>query len=229
MANATPALQAAVSVTTEIPIVATSVTDFATALDISDWQGTTGKNVTGTADLAPIDEQAAMINELFPNAKQVGLVYCSGEPNSLYQINLMKESLDKLNVKYKEFTLADTNDVNAVVSAACNECDVLYVPTDNKLADTAPTVDGVARPAGVPIVAGEEGICSGCGVATLSISYYDLGYKAGEMAADILANGKDPGTMPIEYSADLVKKYDADRCAALNVTVPDTYEAIVKE
>lgn len=229
MANATPALQAATAATTEIPIVATSVTDFATALDISDWKGTTGKNVTGTADLAPIDQQAEMIKELFPNAKQVGLVYCSGEPNSLYQINLMKENLDKLNVPYKEFTLADTNDVNAVVATACDECDVLYVPTDNKLADTAPTVDGVAKPAGVPIVAGEEGICKGCGIATLSISYFDLGYKAGEMAADILQNGKNPAEMPIEYSAELVKKYVPDRASALNITIPDGYEAIVEE
>lgn len=229
MANATPSLQAAKTATTEIPIVATSVTDFATALDISDWKGSTGKNVTGTADLAPLDEQAKMIKELFPNAKQVGLLYCSAEANSLYQIEVMKQNLDSLGIKHVEYTISDSNDVSAVVTKACSECDVLYVPTDNTLAKCAETVDGVARPAGVPIIAGEEGICKGCGVATLTINYYDIGYKAGEMAADILANGKDPATMNVEYSSNPVKKYDAERCAALGVTVPDTYEAIVKE
>lgn len=229
MANATAALQAAQAATATIPIVGTSVTDYATALDISDWTGTTGTNITGTADLAPLAEQAAMIQELFPDVKQVGLIYCSAEPNSEYQIKVISSELDKLGIAYKEFAFSDSNDIANVVSSACDECDVLYVPTDNTAASCTETINNIAEPAGIPIVAGEEGICTGCGVATLSISYYSIGYAAGEMAADILQNGTDPGTMQIQYATELTKEYVADRCETLGVAVPDDYVAISTE
>ncbi|MCD7722919.1 MAG: ABC transporter substrate-binding protein [Clostridiales bacterium] len=229
MANATPALQAAQAATDTIPIVGTSVTDYATALEISDWTGTTGTNITGTADLAPLAEQAAMIQELFPDAEQVGLIYCSGEPNSAYQISVIESELTELGIAYKEFAFSDSNDIASVTTSACSECDVLYIPTDNTAASCTETINNIAEPAGVPIVAGEEGICTGCGVATLSISYYNIGYIAGEMAADILQNGTDPGTVEIQYDTEPVKEYDADRCEALGITVPDGYVAIATE
>lgn len=226
MANATASLQAAVSATDSIPIVATSITDYATALDISDWTGKTGTNVTGTSDLAPLDEQANMIKELVPDAKTVGILYCSAEANSKYQAEVIEKALDKLGLNYKEYTCADSNDVASVTTTACDECDVIYIPTDNTMASNKAIVDNVAAPAGVPVIAGEEGICKGCGIATLSIDYYSIGYKAGEMAYDILVNGKNPADMEIEFTSELTKEYVAERCNALNITVPDDYTAI---
>ena len=226
MANATPALQAAMAATADIPIVATSVTDFGTALDIKDWKGKSGINVTGTADLAPLDKQAAMVKELVPDAKTVGILYCSAEANSKYQADTVTKELEKLGFEVKDYTVADTNEIASVTTKACGEVDCIYIPTDNTIASATSAVNEIAAPANIPIIAGEEGICKGCGVATLSISYYSLGEKAGEMAYDILVNGKDPADMEIEFATDLTKKYVEDRATALNITVPDDYEAI---
>ncbi|MBR3768869.1 MAG: ABC transporter substrate-binding protein [Clostridia bacterium] len=229
MANASPALTAAATATADIPIVATSITDFATALDIADWTGASGINVTGTADLAPLDQQAQMIKELCPDAKTVGILYCSAEANSKYQSDVITGYLKDLGLEAKEYTFTDSNDIASVTTTAAEECDVLFAPTDNTVANNAEAIANVLEPAGVPLVAGESGICKGCGIATLSISYYDIGYKAGEMAYEILVNDADPATMKVEYATDLTKMYMADRCTALNITVPDTYEAIVTE
>lgn len=226
MANATPALQAAMAATGETPIVATSVTDFATALEIDDWTGKTGINVTGTADLAPLKEQAAMVKELVPEAKTVGILYCSAEANSKYQADVISEEFKALGIEPEIFTIADTNEIAAVTTQACEKVDCIYIPTDNTIASAAPAVNEVAAPKNIPIIASEEGICKGCGIATLAISYYDLGQKAGEMAYEILVNGADPAEMEIEYASDLTKKYIAERCTALNITVPEGYEAI---
>ena len=226
MANATGALSAAAQATDTIPIVATSITDYATALDIKDWNGTTGFNVTGTADLAPLEQQAAMIKELVPNAKMVGILYCSSEPNSKFQSTVMQEKLKALGFECKEFTFVDTTDVTAVTQQAAAECDAIFAPTDNTVASNGPAINNVLEPAKIPLIAGEQGICEKCGIATLSISYYDIGYKAGEMAYEILVNGADPAKIAIEYSKDLTKKYMADRCRELGITVPDGYVAI---
>lgn len=226
MANATPALQAAIAATDSIPVVATSITDYATALEISDWTGTTGMNVTGTADLAPLEEQAAMILELVPEAKKVAILYCSAEPNSKYQSDIVTGELQKLGIEVEEFTFADSNDVMLVTEAAAAAADVIYVPTDNTVASNTEMINSVAEDAGVPIIAGEEGICKGCGIATLSIDYYSIGYRAGEMAADILANGADPAAMEIDFAKELTKKAMASRCEALGIAVPEGYELI---
>ena len=228
LANATSPLQSAAAATTTIPILGTSVTDYATALEISDWSGATGRNISGTSDLAPIEEQEAMLKELFPDVKQVGLLYCSAEANSLYQIQLFEASLDKDGIAYKEYAIADTNEVQSVTTAAAGECDVLYIPTDNTLASVTETVYNVVAPAKVPVIAGEEGICNGCGVATLSISYYDLGYATGEMAYEILAEGADITTMDVRYAPNVTKKYNASICAELGITAPEGYEAIAE-
>ena len=226
MANATPALQAASAATAEIPILGTSVTDYATALEISDWNGTVGTNVSGTSDLAPLDQQAAMIKELFPDAKKVGLLYCSAEPNSVYQCDVIEGYLTDEGYEVSRFTFTDTNDVTSVTQTACDNSEVIYIPTDNTAANNTEAIANVVLPAGVPVVAGEEGICAGCGVATLSISYYDLGYATGEMAAQILAEGADVSTMPVQFAAAVTKKYNASNAQTLNVTIPEGYEAI---
>lgn len=226
MANATPSLQAAMTATTTIPIVGTSVTDYATALDIKDWTGKTGMNITGTADLAPLAEQAKMVKELCPNAKTVGILYCTGEANSVYQAKVVSEELKNLGLDVKEYTVADTNEVAAVTQTACDETDVIYIPTDNTMASSTGTIEPITTKANKPVIAGEEGIAKGCGVATLSISYYSIGYKAGEMAIEILKNGANPAEMEIAYDTAPVNKYVADRATALGLTIPDTYEAI---
>ena len=225
LGNATGALQAATQATADIPILGTSVTDYGTALNIKDWSGKTGTNVSGTSDLAPIDQQEDMILELVPNVKKVGILYCSSEPNSAYQSDLMKKALDEDNIAYKEYTAADSNEIQSITTTACNECDVLYVPTDNTMASSAETIKNVAIPAGIPMIAGEAGICS-AGIATLSIDYYSLGYKTGEMAYEILKNGKKPGDMDVEFADKFTKMYNEENCKALNITIPDGYEKL---
>lgn len=229
LGNATAALQAASAATDTIPILGTSVTDYATALDMSDWTGTTGKNISGTTDLAPLDEQANCIAELFPDAKNIGILYCSSEPNSIYQSTTIKGYLEDKGYTVKEFTFSDSNDVSAVTQSACDASDVIYIPTDNTAASCTEAINNVASPAGTPIFAGEEGIAKGCGVATLSISYYDLGYTTGEMAYEILENGADVTTMEVKTAPKFTKEYIKDRADALNVTVPEDYEAISAE
>ena len=226
LANATPALQAAVAATDSIPILGTSVTEYGVALDIKDFNGTVGGNVSGTSDLAPLDQQAAIILELFPEAKTVGILYCSAEPNSVYQADVVKAELEKSGVTVSVYTFADSNDVAAVTATACDENDVLYIPTDNTAASCTEAINNVAEPAGVPIIAGEEGICAGCGVATLSINYYDLGVTTGKMAAKILTGEANISEMPIEYFPDPVKKYNPAICEALGITIPEDYVAI---
>ena len=226
LANATAPLQAAAQATADIPVLGTSVTDYATALDISDWTGTVGNNISGTSDLAPLDQQAAMIQELFPDAKTVGLLYCSAEPNSVYQCDVIEGYLNGMGIETARYAFTDTNDVTSVTQTAAAASDVIYIPTDNTAASNTEAIANVVIPEQVPVVAGEEGICKGCGVATLSISYYDLGYKTGEMAAEILADGADVSTMPVEFAPNVTKKYNAANCEALGITPPDGYEAI---
>jgi len=226
MANATAPLQAAASATNEIPVLGTSVTDYATALQIDDWQGATGTNISGTSDLAPLSEQADMLHELFPDAKKVGLLYCSAEPNSVYQIKVVSEALTGMGYTCEEYSFADSNDIASVCTNACANVDVIYIPTDNSAAAATEVINNVCAPAGIPVVAGEEGICKGCGVATLSISYYDLGYQTGLMAYDILVNGADVSSMDVQYAPNVTKKYVASRCDALGIKIPDGYEAI---
>lgn len=226
LANATSALQAAVSATSDIPILGTSVTDYGTALGVDNWTGTSGVNVSGTSDLAPLDGQANMLNELFPDAKNVGILYCSGEPNSKYQVDTITPYLEEFGYTVTAYTFADSNDVSAVTTSACADSDVIYIPTDNTAASCSGAINNVALNAKVPIIAGEEGICKGCGVATLSISYYDLGYKTGEMAYDILVNGADISTMEVQYAPSFTKEYNATICQTLGITPPSDYVAI---
>ena len=229
LANATLPLQTAAQATADIPILGTSVTDFASALGISDWTGATGVNISGTCDLAPIEEQEDMLTELLPEAKTVGILYCSAESNSKYQAELFEEELEKDGIEYKEYTAADSNEIQSVVTNAVSECDAIYIPTDNTMASNTQIINNICLPAKVPVIAGEQGICSGCGIATLSISYYDIGYRAGEMAYEILAEGADISTMEIETAPQVTKMYNPAICEELGITVPDDYEAIEAE
>ncbi len=226
MANATPALQSAAAATADIPILGTSVTDYATALDIDDWSGTVGGNISGTSDLAPLDQQAALFPEVLPDAQNIGVIYCSAEQNSEYQATTITGYLEELGLTVTSYTFADSNDIASVVTTACAENDALYIPTDNTAASCTELIRNVAEPAGTPIIVGEEGICSGCGIATLSISYYDLGYTTGEMAAKILSGEADVAEMPVEFAPNVVKKYNAEICESLGIEIPEGFEAI---
>ncbi len=225
MANATAALQASSAATADIPILGTSITDYATALNISDWDGTSGTNISGTSDLAPIDEQMDMLVELIPDVTKVGILYCSAEPNSQYQAKQAEAALDEKGIAWEEYTAADSNEIQTIVTNAVTSCDALYVPTDNTMAANVEIIKNIAVPAGVPMIAGEEGLCAG-GVATLSISYYDLGYTTGKMAYEVLVNGADVSSMEIQYAPNVTKEYNPTICEELGITVPDDYVAI---
>lgn len=231
MANATPALLAAVSATDTIPILGTSVTDYATALAIDDMDATvgTGINVSGTSDGVPAQLYADTVMELVPEAKKVAIVYCSAEPNSVLQADQFIACMDELGVATEVFTFADSNDIQAVVTAAIEGADAMYIPTDNTAASNMTIVSNICAPAGVPLICGEEGMCGAGGLATVSISYYDIGYVCGEMAYEILVNGADVSTMPIGYAASPEKKYNADYAEAIGFEMPEGYVAIETE
>lgn len=226
LANATAALQAAFNGTMDIPILGTSITDYGTALGIDGFTGVSGFNVSGTCDLAPLDEQAALLNTLFPDAETVGLLYCTAEANSIYQIDVIEPILKDYGYTTVRYSFTDSNDIAAVATEASSNCDVLYLPTDNTIANNTELINNICLPARVPVIAGEEGICGSCGVATLSIDYYDIGYAAGEMAYEILVNGADISTMPIQYAPKITKKYNAAICEELGITPPEDYVAI---
>ena len=226
MANATPALQAAQAATGDIPILGTSVTDYASALDIADWAGVTGINISGTSDLAPLDGQAALLQELFPEAKEVGLLYCTAEANSVYQVETIEGYLTAAGYNCTMYGFTDSNDVASVVQSACANSDVLYAPTDNTVASCTEAIRNVVDTEKKAIVGGDEGICAGCGVATICINYYDLGYATGEMAYEILVNGADVSAMPVEFSPNPIKVYNPEICEYLGITVPEGYQAI---
>ena len=229
MANATPALQAAYAATTTIPILGTSITEYGVALGIENFSGVVGSNVSGTADLAPLDEQVSMMVELLglkANDK-VAILYCSAEQNSKYQADVVKADLAERNIQADVKTFVDSNDIAAVCNGIVSGgYDAVYVPTDNTVASNTSTIDNVLRSANIPVYAGEESTCSGCGFASLSISYYNIGKKTGEMAADVLLGKKDIREMAIEYDQAPVKKYNATICADLNITVPSDYQVI---
>ena len=228
LANATASLQAVSSATSDIPVLGTAVTDYAAALSIKDYDASKpiGNNISGTSDGISYSAQVELFTELVPDAKNVGILYCSAEPNSVVQAEEMETQLTNAGFTVKKYTFADTNDISSVTQTACQDSDVIYIPTDNTAASCTEAINNVASPAGVPIIAAEENIASGCGIATLSISYYQLGRQTGEMAVKILKGEEKVSDMPVESQTELTKKYVKSRCDALGIKVPDTYEAI---
>ena len=226
MANATPALQACANSTLTIPVLGTSITEYGVALGLENFNGTVGGNVSGTSDLAPLDGQADMFTELLPEAKNIGLLYCSAEANSKYQVDTVKGFLDKKGLTTKVITFAESSQLQSVLSGNIQSLDALYIPTDNTCADNTSIIDAICRPAKLPIICGEESLCLGCGIAALSIDYFNLGIKTGQMAVEILKDGKDISTMPIAYDENPVKKFNKAICEELGITVPTSYVEI---
>ena len=225
MANATPALSAAYNATDSIPILGTSITEYGVALDTTLVNGVVGGNVSGTSDLAPLDQQAQMIFDFYPDVEKVGIVYCSAEANSKYQVEQVKAHLEAKGVDVEVFPFSDSNDILAVVTAACAFSNVLYIPTDNTAAESAEIIRNVVVENNTVVFAGEENLAKICGIASLSISYYDLGVTTGKMAAKILKGEADISDMKIEY-APATKKFNKELCELLGVVVPEGYEAI---
>lgn len=237
MAVATPALQACTTATasSKIPVVATAITNFGTALDIDMGQtDATGINVTGTHDLAPLENQAEQLTTLFPEAKKVGILYCSAEANSKFQAEGMADILKAQGIEVTSYTFVDSNDIQSVTQKAADSSDVLYIPTDNTVASNGSIVDEVCQKAQTPIISGETSACIAYnGVATYSIDFYETGYQAGEMAYEILVNGADPATMNIRAPQKLTAQYNpemAKKYGVLDIIENDgTYQPIEAE
>ena len=231
MANATPALLAAVAATDTIPILGTSVTDYGTALAIDGMDAAkgTGINVSGTSDGVPAQQYADTVLELVPDAKNVAVLYCSAEPNSVLQADQFVACMDEKGVKTTVYTFTDSNDIQAVVTTAVEGADAMYIPTDNTAASNMTIISNVCGGVNLPVICGEEGMCGAGGLATVSISYYDIGHVCGDMAYDILVNGADVSTMPIGYAASPAKKYNPDYAATIGFEMPEGYEAIETE
>ena len=225
LANATPALQACASATLDIPVLGTAVTEYGVALEIENFSGTVGGNISGTSDLAPLDQQAELFQQFLPDAKNIGILYCSAEANSVYQGEVIKAELEKQGKKVTVYTFADSNDVNTVTSTACSENDAIYIPTDNTAATCAEAINSVAEPAGVPIIAGDMGIAGACGILSLCVDYYELGETTGDMAVRVL-QGEDISSMAIEYFPQPLKKYNPRLCEVYGIEVPEEFTAI---
>lgn len=228
MANATPALQSAVNATSTIPILGTSITEYGVALSTTvDANGLLNLgNVSGTSDLAPLEDQARMFDELLPSAQKIGLFFCSAEVNSTYQVSVVERVLQSMGKETRRFSFTDSTDISAVLSGAISWADALYIPTDNTAASNATLIDDLCRPARLPIICGEENLCKLCGIATLSISYEGIGRETGRMAAKILLGEMNVNDMPISYDADPVKKANESICQELGITVPNGYQTI---
>lgn len=226
LANATQALQAVYAATGDIPILGTSITDYAAALDMDEWTGVTGVNVSGASDLAPLMEQAELIRQMFPTKRNVGLLYCSAEANSEYQATIMKGLLTAMGYICTDFTFTDTNDVFSVTHSACAASDLIFIPTDNTVATCKEVIRNAVEAEKTPIIGADKDVCSVCGVATLAADYYDLGRVTGEMAYEVLVNGADVSTMPIRFSPSFAKQYNPELCTMLGIEIPEGFEAI---
>ncbi len=220
MANGTGALQAAANATLEIPILGTSITEYGVALEIDNFNGTVGGNISGMSDLAPLDKQAQLILDWVKDVKKVGFLYCSAEPNSAYQVKEVRKYLEAKGITCTEYAFSDSNDATLNADKAAKENDALYIPTDNTAASCASAIYG-AMTEKKPIIAGEAGICSGCGVLTYSLDYYDLGYATGEMAVKVLKGEADISTLAVGYTpeAKLTKMYNEAICKELGMDI----------
>ena len=216
-AIATPAAQAVANLTKKIPIVISSVTDPESAKLVKSNKNP-GTNVTGTSDLTPCAAQMELITKLFPNAKTVGMIYCSSEQNSMFQVKLAEEACDKLGLKYVEATVSNLNEIQQVTQSLCQKVDVIYSPTDNMIAAGMPLVAKIAIENKKPVICGEEGMVKAGGLATYGNNYYELGKQSAKMAVEIL-NGKKPATMPIQYLDVCDFVVNEETAKAIGVTI----------
>lgn len=226
LAIATPAAQSIAGKTTEIPILATAVTDFESAKLVNS-NTAPGGNVSGTTDMNPIKEQIDLLVKLVPGAKKVGVMYTSSEDNSILQAKLAKEAIEKLGLTYVEATVTNSNDVQQATQSIVSQCDALYIPTDNTFASAMPVVSGVTSKAKIPVICGESGMVTNGGTATLGINYKDLGYQTGLMAVKILKGEAKPATMPIEGSKNFDFAINGTAADEIGLKIPSDLEKYV--
>ena len=219
-AIATPAAQAVANITKNIPIVISSVTAPESAKLVLK-NTAPGTNVTGTSDLTPCEAQMDLLKKLVPNAVKVGMLYCSSEQNSHFQIALAKAACDKLGLKYVDGTVSNSNEIQQVVTSLCGKVDAIYSPTDNMIAAGMATVAQVANEKGIPTICGEEGMVAAGGLATYGINYYELGKQTAAMAVEILRDGKKPAEMPIQYLQKCDLSINEATAKALGITIPE--------
>lgn len=222
MANATNAVKAAREATSDIPVVGTSVTDYVSSGLVASNEAP-GANVTGASDMNPVTVQVDLMKTLCPEVKTVGIVINSGEENSAIQAEEAKTAFEAEGFAVKIYSVADTNEIQTVVTAACNEVDAFYEPTDNLIAANVPTMSNITTAAGKPVICGEGGMCESGFLATYAISYYELGRAAGEQAFNILVNGADPATTPIFFFdvSQLTLVVNEQNAAELGITIPE--------
>lgn len=226
-AIATPAAQIMANATDRTPIVATAVTDFEVAKLVKSNQKPE-TNVTGSSDLNPVAEQVKLMLELFPDAKRVGTIYNSSEINSQFQVAILKEEIQKRGLNLVELTVSSVNDVQQTAQSMIDKVDVIYVPTDNIIASAMPVLTKITTPAGIGIIAGEEGPLKGGALATVGVDYYNLGRIAGEMGADILEGKSQPQNMPIRYQTEFKAKINANVAEKIGLKIPETLKQSIE-
>ncbi|NLM12524.1 MAG: ABC transporter substrate-binding protein [Epulopiscium sp.] len=228
LAIATPAAQSIAGKTTEIPILATAVTDFEAA-KLVDSNEAPGGNVSGTTDMNPIKEQIGLLAELVPDAKTVGVLYTSSEDNSIVQAKIAKEAIESMGLNYVEVTVTNSNDVQQATQSIVEKCDAIYIPTDNTFASAMPVVHGVTSQSKTPVICGESGMVNNGGLATLGINYRDLGYQTGLMAVKILKGEAAPATMPIESASRFDFAINGTVAEEIGIEIPaELQEYIIK-
>lgn len=215
---ATPAAQAVAAATQDIPIVGTAITDYAASGLVAD-NDAPGGNLTGSSDMNPVDEQIAMLQKVLPEAKHVGMLYCTAEANSVIQVEMAEAACDAAGLTHDRYTVSSSNEVQSVVESMVGKVDAVYAPTDNTIAAGAAQVGQIAKEGKLPIIAGEENMCMQCGICTLSIDYKELGKMAGQMGVEILTEGKKPAEMAIEHeeTAQLTVVKNEDMAEALGI------------
>lgn len=228
LAIGTGAAQTMAGKTESIPILGTAITDYEVAKLVKSNEEP-GYNVSGTSDMNPVSDQIALALEIVPTAEVVGVIYTSSEDNSILQAQMAKEAIEAAGKTYVEVTVTNSNDVQQGMQELCGKCDVIYIPTDNVLASSMPIVYGVAVDAGKVIVPGESGMCMAGGTCTLGIDYYKLGYQTGVMAVEVLKNGADVSTMPIEMATGFDYCFNATMCKELGIEIPEAYQSYAQE
>ena len=226
LAIATGAAQTVAGKTSDIPVLITAVTDPVDAGVVNSMENP-GTNVSGTSDASPMKEQLELLRTLKDKVKTVGLLYTSSEDNSVLQISQAKAILDDMKVAYVEQTVTNSNDVQQAVQSLVNKCDAIYIPTDNVLASSMALVADITWPAGIPVVTGAESMVTDGGLATLGLSYYNLGYQTGEMAVKVL-EGADISTMPVETQKEYAYIVNGDAVKAMGITLPAELAQYVK-
>ncbi len=227
LAIATPAAQAIAGKSTTIPILGTAVTDYVAARLVESAE-VPGTNVSGTTDMNPVGDQIALLQELFPETKTVGVIFASNEDNSILQAQMAKDAIEAAGMAYVEVTVTSSNDVQQAVQSIIDSCDAIYIPTDNILASSMSVVYEVTTAAKIPVMAGEEGLAMAGGLATLGINYYDLGYQTGLMAVRVLG-GEDIASMPIEMATKMDYAFNATYAEAIGFEIPEAYLAYARE